>query len=267
MLQKKNTKPVADGGQPDGHIKSKSKSGSKSALFPSRRRRPRVTDFAKLSKRYLLSYFIFNGYSEEFFSYFNDRLLFERFFFARRSKGQILNYFGKRRDEVSITGFSSVSGALSRFFPIRWKNFFKRRSYSRVYYRLFYSVQSQGYVDFKTHFKSASVVIFIRQTKNNVFFSVQSTKGRVLFTYTNGQTSYKGSRRCTPVACETAGKRISVLLSQSRIKKASIVFGSQVNAFTRAAVKGLSNNLVYSAFSYKLSRSHNGIKKRASRRV
>jgi len=223
--------------------------------------------FARYSRNYVLSYFLSRGALEDFFFFFRTRPKFDQYFFVRSSKLQRLNYFSRSYRASSVIGFSAAQGAFNRFFYSRFRRLFKRRAYSRIYRRLFSARLSKRFSAFNSAFRSAKVVIFLKQTKNNVFFSVQAPNGRVLFTYTNGQTIYKGPRRSTPVACETAGKRVSFLLSQVRIKKVSVVFGSSVNSFTRAAIKGLSTYLVYSGLVHSLSRAHNGIKQRSTRRV
>jgi ribosomal protein S11 len=117
------------------------------------------------------------------------------------------------------------------------------------------------------HSKIKAVRLVLTQTRNNFFFSVQTTWGKVRLVYTNGRTNFKGSRRYSYVATEEAGSNISKFLRSRGVKNFYIIFKSRFTTFCRAGFFGLISRLRCKRAFLRLLVPHNGLRKRSSRRV
>lgn len=111
--------------------------------------------------------------------------------------------------------------------------------------------------------------VFIKQTTNNVFYSVFSRKKRLLANFSNGRTEFTGSKRMSTVASEAAAKVLVSYFSANRIKSIFFIFGSRFNHFMRAAVKVFrARRIRIAGFKYRMRKPHSlGLRLRSSRRV
>lgn len=198
-------------------------------------------------------------------SYYFFRSRSSRFFF-RYHKAKRLRDTSKKKFKTNLKFFPNI-GIFSRFSAYRYKLFFKRRFLFNFYKYNFRSRSDHLYKTYAKSFNSTKFHIHIFQTKNNLFFSTKSSGGRLLFTYTNGQTFYKGSRRTTSAASELAGKQLSKLLYSNKIKIVYLIFRTPLTAILKAAVKGLSIRLSFSGMRALYFSSHNGMRIRSTRRI
>lgn len=158
-------------------------------------------------------------------------------------------------------------GLHSRFLLSRNKYFFKRRAIFNFFKFNFSNVNSDIYKSSSSFFSSLKFRLHIRQTKNNLFIFLRSLSGRLIFSYTNGQTIYKGSRRSTTSAADLAGKQVSKFLIINKINNICLVFDTPLTSIVKSAVRGLSTRLEFSGILAYRFVSHNGMKARATRRV
>jgi hypothetical protein len=112
------------------------------------------------------------------------------------------------------------------------------------------------------------VYFYMRQVTNNFFYSIFRRR-RLLATYSNGRTEFVGSRRTSGVACESAAKRISIMLKANRVRAIFFVFDSRFNYFKRAVIRIFrARRFRIAGFKYYMRRPHGARpRKRASRRV
>lgn len=109
--------------------------------------------------------------------------------------------------------------------------------------------------------------IHFYKSVNNIFVNVSTQRGKSLYSYSAGRTPFKGSKRLSPAAAELMGKHVSYVLKSNKIGSVALVFHSPLNYLFRAVLRGLASNLKFSALKYHLSRPHNGLRLRLSRRV
>lgn len=158
-------------------------------------------------------------------------------------------------------------GVHSRALLSRNKFFFKRRAISKFFKFNFFGVNSASAKSSSSFFSSARYRLHIRQTKNNLFIFLRNLSGKLIFSYTNGQTIYKGSKRSTPSAADLAGKQVSKFLFMNKVTNVCLVFDTPLTSIVKSAVRGLSTRLEFSGILAYRFVSHNGIKIRATRRV
>lgn len=147
---------------------------------------------------------------------------------------------------------------------IKFFNFFKR------YYKLFrnYSgAKKSKSRKFSKKFKRQKYYLHVFKSINNIFTNVSTPLGRSIYVYSAGRTQYRGSKRLSPIAIETMGKNISEILKNTEIFDIFVVFHCPIDFLTRSLLRGLRTNVKFSGFKYYLNRPHNGLRKRASRRV
>jgi len=111
--------------------------------------------------------------------------------------------------------------------------------------------------------------VFIKQTTNNIFYSVFSRKKRLLANFSNGRTEFLGSKRMSTVASEAAAKVLLSYFEANRIRTVFFIFGSRFNHFMRAAIKVFrARRIKIAGFKYRMRKAHSlGLRRRASRRV
>lgn len=175
--------------------------------------------------------------------------------------------FAKVNPASSSYRFLPFIGLNHRNFSVKHKYFYKRRSVFNFFKYNLSSVYSKKYKEDRRFHSSTVFYLHLRQTKNNLFFFLKTAAGRLIFTYTNGQTIYKGSRRTTPTAAELAGKQVSKYLGYNHIDRVCLVFDSPMTSIVKSGVHGLSAGLYFSSISAYNFRAHNGIKIKSTRRV
>jgi ribosomal protein S11 len=164
-------------------------------------------------------------------------------------------------------------GVFSKFGARRFTLKSKRKRYLKFIKRFFNNRKYNRFgnsAKFVKNFKKVLRVkhyLHIFRSVNNIFVNVTAPKGRSVLVYSAGRTFYTGSKRMSPIAIETMGKEIGSSLKNLGISSVSLVFHSPVDYLIRAIIRNLSSSLAFSGFSYYLNRPHNGLRKRASRRV
>jgi len=169
--------------------------------------------------------------------------------------------------------FSPLLGVFNKYGRTSFK--FKRRrlkffKFFKKYFKLFRSYSGARKYKFKNFSKKRKLLkyyVHIFKSVNNLFVNVSTPLGRSIYVYSAGRTQYKGSKRLSPVAIETMGKNVSEILKNSEIPNVFVVFHCPVDFLSRALLRGLRANVQFSGFRYYLNRPHNGLRKRASRRV
>jgi small subunit ribosomal protein S11 len=113
------------------------------------------------------------------------------------------------------------------------------------------------------------VLLVLRCTLNNFFFTVRSRKGKVIFWGSCGTFGYRGPRRATPLATEQSARRLAEILTKSNFRWVEVHIQSLHNRRTKAALKGLGHNgqLKMSSLSLATPIAHNGIRPAKARRV
>lgn len=174
--------------------------------------------------------------------------------FSKRRYGSLLNFFVRRLRFKKLRRYIRLRRRKRRIVPI----LAARRRHRRIYQMLplMFKKRSFSYV-------------FIKQTTNNVFYSVFSRKKRLLANFSNGRTEFLGSKRMSTVASEAAAKVLLSYFAANRIRSVFFIFGSRFNHFMRAAVKVFrARRIKIAGFKYRMRKPHSlGLRKRASRRV
>ncbi len=172
----------------------------------------------------------------------------------RNRYGSILSFFVRPIRFRNRRRYSKRFGRRSQITPLR-----KLKNRARSLYQTLPQLFSSRLLNF----------IYIRRTTNNVFYSIFSRKNKLLATFSNGRTEFKGSKRMSTVATEVAVKTIISYLSLNRTKAVFFVFSGRFNHFTRTAVKVFrSRKLAVVGFKYRMRKPHSiGLRLRASRRV
>jgi ribosomal protein S11 len=205
------------------------------------------------------------SFSSRFFKNFSYRIRVP-FYSKDKAKYIFSSSRSPKRKRLTYT-LLPFFGLNLRSSVIRNKYFYKRRSIHNFFKYNFFNFSSSSYKSDKLFFSSVKFYLHIRQTKNNLFFFLKTNSGKLVFNYTNGQTIYKGSRRTTPTAAELAGKQISKFFFANKVSSVCLVFESPITSIIKSAVRGLSNQLVFSSIIAKNFVSHNGLKLRSTRRV
>jgi len=132
--------------------------------------------------------------------------------------------------------------------------------------------------------------ITFRVTQNNVFITALNEKGEVVAWQTAGMSGFRGPRRSTPYAAMVTGRkfgyRLQNWLKKTGDKKKGVVFGLILREGIRRKSKMLMRGFFHSisrtyrlrrrgrmpdfslkAVIYRYRYSHNGIRKRKSRRI
>lgn len=186
--------------------------------------------------------------------------------------------FDKKRATLSHKRFkrnlfrsiSALSFVQTGFFRRRFKYYFKRNSMFRSF---MFGLRSKRSIkatirSYSLESKKSSLTVSLIQSKNNLFYSVLAGNGRqLIYAFSNGQTFYKGSKRLTPVAAESAGRKISNLLYGNKIRSITIRLTSPITSVVRAAIRGLATRLSFSSIQARVVKPHNGMRMRATRRV
>jgi small subunit ribosomal protein S11 len=228
----------------------------------------------RASRRSLKPLF-FPAEKSNFFKTSFDRVNPSYFFIGSRYRDyfnvnfHIAHFENKRNQKVAVTDlrFFPFYGSFSSLLSSKHKFFFRRRSVYRFYDRNLRKFRSKASISFRQIFKSTRYHIHLFQTKNNLFFLIKLSSGRLVFSYTNGQTFYRGSKRFTPSAAELAGKNISRLASINKIRSVFLIFHGPLTSIIKAAVRGLSSRLLFSGMKNFYARCHNGIRDRSTRRI
>jgi ribosomal protein S11 len=251
--------------------------------YRSRYSKRRIFDFRNLNHKYFKSltfaHFITPGtklypsrkFRSPFLFGFRRRFA-EKFLYVSTRVGSYENNLKKTKKGKKIVSRFRHSifpylGVHSRQRLSRNKYFFKRRAISNFFKFNFSGVNSLVHKSSSSFFSSIKYRLHIRQTKNNLFIFLRNLSGRLIFSYTNGQTIYKGSKRSTPSAADLAGKQVSKFLIINKINNVCLVFDTPLTSIVKSAVRGLSTRLEFSGMLAYRFVCHNGIKVRATRRV
>lgn len=186
-----------------------------------------------------------------------SKKLNKKIFFVRRKYSLYLPYLGYFRR----------FGRKRFIYKKRRKKFFR---FFRKFFSKFHSVSSIHTPRFKFYRAKASRVKFfihIFRSVNNMFVNVSAPRGRTLYAYSAGRTQFRGSKRLSPIAIETMGKSVSLLLKNSKIFQAAVVFHTPIDYLVRALMRGFRTNIKFTHFKYYITKPHNGLRLRATRRI
>lgn len=241
------------------------------------RYRKRIFDFRNLNHKYfkILQWVSISGFDKRRYLphlvSFRSRFTNHFIYLSRRVGTYDAALKKPKKDNKLVSKFKHFvfpyAGLHSRSFLLRNKYFFKRRSISNFFKFGFHSVNSSVYRATSSFFSALKFRLHIRQTKNNLFFFLRTSAGRLVFIYTNGQTIYKGSKRSTTSAADLAGKQVSKFLVINKLSNVCLVFDTPLTSIVKAAVRGLSTKLEFSGMLAYRFISHNGIKAKSTRRV
>ena len=241
------------------------------------RYRKRIFDFRNLNHKYfkILQLVSTVGFDKRRYplhlASFRNRFTNHFVYLSRRVGNYDVALKKPKKDNKLVSKFQHFlfpyTGMHSRAFLFRNKYFFKRRSISNFFKFGFHSVNSSVYRATSSFFSTLKFRLHIRQTKNNLFFFLRTSAGRLVFIYTNGQTIYKGSKRSTTSAADLAGKQVSRFLAINKLISVCLVFDTPLTSIVKAAVRGLSTKLEFSGMLAYRFISHNGIKAKSTRRV
>jgi len=169
--------------------------------------------------------------------------------------------------------FFAYQGFFKKFGGVKFKYKSRRIKFFRYFkkyfsrFRRFSGIPKIKLFSKKKRIAKINIFIHIFKSVNNIFVNVSAPRGRTLYSYSAGRTHFRGSKRISPIAIETMGKSVSSLLFNSKIKKVAVVFHTPVDFLVRALLRGFKSSLRFSNFRYHLSKPHNGLRLRASRRI
>lgn len=117
--------------------------------------------------------------------------------------------------------------------------------------------------------RAASAIVVVRPTLNNLFLTVLSPKGGVLYWSSSGSTGNSGPRRATPLAAEQTGKGVASWLVERRVRSVEVRVAGPLGSRSRSAVRGLfhGGRLLLRRLRLVPPLSHNGLRRRKQRRV
>ena len=273
---------------------------SRGALFQSKRRLPRLFYKNFFYKKNLpLGYYFTRGSKKYsvYFKTFKKKINISRFLkFKHRSRipFRVKRIFNKLRFYLSKVKRSRFSVKLNKkiFFVRRKYSMFlpylgyfrrfgrkrfiykrKRKKFFRFFKKFFSKFHSVSAIitpRSKFYKKQASKIrlfIHIFRSVNNIFVNVSAPRGRTLYAYSAGRTHFRGSKRLSPVAIETMGKSVSLLLKNSKIFQVGVVFHTPIDYLVRALMRGFRTNIKFTHFKYHITKPHNGLRLRATRRI
>jgi len=169
--------------------------------------------------------------------------------------------------------FFAYQGFFRKFARTRFKYRSKRIKFFRYFkkyfsrFHQFTGIPKTKLFSKRKRISKINIFVHIFKSVNNIFVNVSAPRGRTLYSYSAGRTNFRGSKRLSPIAMETMGKSVSLLLFNSKIKKVAVVFHTPVDFLVRALLRGFKASLRFSSFRYHLSKPHNGLRMRASRRI
>lgn len=269
-------------------------------FFYTKRRLPKILykNFFSKSKAPLAYYFTRKSKKlSVYFKTFKKRRYISRFLkFKHRSRVpfRIKRILNKLRFYLSTTNRSRLSIKINRkvFFVRRKYAYFlpylgyfrrfgrkrflykrKRKKFFRFFKKFFSkyqrsaSVPTLRYRFYKSQASKVKFFIHIFRSVNNMFVNVSAPRGRTLYAYSAGRTNFRGSKRLSPIAIETMGKAVSLLLKNSKVSQVGIVFHTPIDYLVRALMRGFRTNIKFTHFKYYMTKPHNGLRLRATRRV
>jgi small subunit ribosomal protein S11 len=204
----------------------------------------------KLKSRRLMRLFkpVVRFQSRLFYKSFHKHSLYSNQFFykARVSGGKQL--FSRKSRFIHHVRFK---------FPIRFKN---NKSRFRSKYRY------QNSFRFIPRYKRVYNLL-VRQTVNNIFITLLSTKGRTLSTSTLGLAGLRGARKYTPYGAELSGRRMGLRMFRRRMRAVNIILKSYPTSLVSAILKGLFRyRVVIKSIRNEVPLAHNGLRPRKHRR-
>lgn len=107
-----------------------------------------------------------------------------------------------------------------------------------------------------------ALLILIKRTSNNIFFSVSYRNGLPLYQTSGGATGIPGSKRDTPASAETAAKVFFNQVLQRGYHRCYLRIDGMFDNTTRAAVRGLQSSglITFSKVQHSKVVSHNGVR-------
>jgi ribosomal protein S11 len=114
-----------------------------------------------------------------------------------------------------------------------------------------------------------ALLILLKRTSNNIFFSVSYRNGLPLYQTSGGSTGIPGSKRDTPASAETAAKLFFNQILQRGYSRCYLRIDGLFDNTTRAAVRGLqSSGLInFSKVQHAKVVAHNGVRLPKARRT
>lgn len=186
-----------------------------------------------------------------------SRKINKKFFFIRRKYALFIPYLGYFRK----------FGKKRFIYKKKRKKFFR---FFKKFFSKFHSVTgipSPRSKLYKRHSSRVKFFIHIFRSVNNMFVNVSAPRGRTLYAYSAGRTNFRGSKRLSPIAIETMGKSVSLLLKNSKILQVGVVFHTPIDYLIRALMRGFRANIKFTHFRYHMTKPHNGLRLRATRRI
>jgi len=114
-----------------------------------------------------------------------------------------------------------------------------------------------------------ALLVLLKRTSNNIFFSVSYRNGLPLYQTSGGSTGIPGSKRDTPASAETAAKLFFNQILQRGYSRCYLRIDGMFDNTTRAAVRGLqSSGLInFSKVQHAKVVAHNGVRLPKARRT
>jgi small subunit ribosomal protein S11 len=121
----------------------------------------------------------------------------------------------------------------------------------------------------KKIFNNKFAIVIIKITNNNIFITITSKNGNVLYWSSCGSCGFKGPRRVTGLAAEVLGSVILKKLIFLKIKTIDLKIYSYLNIRVKSVLKSLLYNslLFIKSINLEIPVSHNGIRFKKLRRV
>ncbi len=203
-------------------------------------------------------------------AYFFRKYKLSTKFSLRKSYKRLFSRVFSKKKRFSFTAFFGVFdklGSVRYRFRARRARYMRSHRFKLRKHNLYSGAFSKNFRRLLRKNKKLRYGIHFYKSVNNIFVNVSTQRGKSLYSYSAGRTSFKGSKRLSPAAAELMGKHVSYVLKSNKISSVSLVFHSPLNYLFRAVLRGLASNLRFSALRYHLSRPHNGLRLRLSRRV
>lgn len=111
-------------------------------------------------------------------------------------------------------------------------------------------------------------IIFIKETKNNIYVNLSSGEGRLLLNISSGNVGMRGSNRRTTVAGKYLGKRLGDEAESCGLKFIKLRIYGPVNNIVQSVVKGFTTYAL-NVIEIEQVRGipHNGVRAKKQRRL
>lgn len=106
--------------------------------------------------------------------------------------------------------------------------------------------------------KIQSAILKINATKNNVFFTLTSLTGDVIFSISCGVLGYRNAKKHTPGAVKTTFEKVKEKMLDLNVSDFEVVFNGYGSSMNEVLIMLHTLHKEAKAYSFVVNRAHNG---------